>query len=188
MTLITNYDLTEEDAKAPGMTDEDKMYLKVWRTRRAGNTYDRKAAPEEAGFPKGIVMSLTTMRVQRERVFAHLCNTDAEVRAIADRHGWIEEPDTPLDVSEIGITGNLIKLEKLAAEGKVQQALANLDLSLLRKAVKARAPDHLYMLPEKISPPPTDSAGKPKARYNPEALAAAERFIHDHGNPQPRKP
>jgi len=92
-----------------------------------------------------------------------------------------------LDVSELGITKRLIELERLAAEGTVQAALASLGLRMLRVNVEERAPKRLHMLPDVIKPPATERPRSVREQLDavgsnsPVPPAAREAFKALHG-------
>jgi len=128
----------------PNLTEEDQAHVRSWINLRA----NRKATGKFA-------TGLDLLR-RWPTAFAYVCRTDADAEDVARQRGWLSETEQPMDVSEVGIASNLIKLESITSEGGTElgAALASLGLSILRKQVEARAPERLHMLPDIIKPRP----------------------------------
>lgn len=100
-----------------------------------------------------LALRLGMYRVNWPSAYRYIVQADGRAHDIARERGWIEE-DKPVDASEAGIAGNLVKLEKLSRESPVAAALASLGLSFLRKAVASQAPDKLHLIPDTLRPMP----------------------------------
>jgi hypothetical protein len=122
----------------PNLSDEDRSHVRSWINLRNGEG--------------DLGNRLSTFRDKWPRAFAYIVRTDDQAAAIAKGRGWIED-NAPIDVTERGIAGNLVKLEKLAGEGSVGAALASMGLSILRKNLSDRAPERSGLLPERMVAP-----------------------------------
>ena len=65
-------------AEEPSITEEDKIYLAAWLRRRT-----------RGDFPRGMMVSLSTMRALAPSALAYLSRTDIDVGAIARERGWL---------------------------------------------------------------------------------------------------
>jgi hypothetical protein len=158
----------------PNLSDEDRSHVRSWiNTRKDGGDLMQRLSQYHIAWP---------------RAFAYIVRTDDQAAAIARARGWTQDP--PVDVTEAGITRNLIKLEKLAGEGPVGVGLAAMGLSILRQNVQQRAPERVHLLPERIVAPETGrhrtvaqqraAMGDPPAEPT-RAEALKAEFVAKHG-------
>lgn len=171
----------------PSLNDEDRAWVRQWLRNEGGDWGRDRDGNPYSGSETHLQMRLARLHHNRPAAYAWLVRENHHAKQIAKHLSLPGVEHDRIDVSETGITRNLLNLEQIVTAGPSGAALASFGLSILRKNVERYAPERLHLLPDAIRPPArnTDPSVRQQDR---EAAASANAQITALGSVNPAAP